>query len=257
MDLKNKTVLITGASSGIGKAAALQFARAGADLAICARREDRLHTLAREIEGIGREVLAVRTDVADREQVNAFVDQTLEKFGKVDILVINAGVYSRSPTLDLDLEILQHSMAVNFYGGVYSIFRTLPSMIDRKQGSIIIVSSMDAKKGVPPDMPYVAAKAAIAGFADVLRQEVRPHGIFVTTLFPGRVDTEMIDHLEFSVVSAKIDAEDVAGSILKAVKNHPAEVILPIQLHLFNLANFISPNLSDWIVKTFKLEGWS
>ncbi len=257
LNLTGKIALITGASSGIGSAAALMFARKGVDVALGARREERLESIAAQIKEIGRDALVVKTDVTDQDQVNRFVDLTLERFGQIDFLVANSGDYIRKPIPEIDIDTIKQSMTINFYGAVYPILRALPAMIDRQQGSIIIVNTMDAKKGLPPDAPYVSAKSALAGFGDVLRQEVRPFGIYVTTIFPGRVDTEMIDYLTVPQVSAKISADDVAKSILKAVLKHPAEIIIPWQSHLLNMANYVSPELSDWIVRTFKLEGWT
>jgi short-subunit dehydrogenase len=128
----------------------------------------------------------------------------------------------------------------------------------RTQGSghIVLVSSMDGKKGVPPDAPYVVAKFALAGFGDVLRQELHGTGVDVTTVFPGRVDTPLIATLKVPWISAKIPPEAVARAIVTAIRRRQAEVIVPFRARLLLWANALSPRLGDWAVRTFRLEGW-
>ena len=255
-DLRDRVAIVTGASSGIGKATALALAREGAHVALAARREHLLQALAREVEALGREALPVPTDVTKREQVKALVERTLERWGRVDILVANAGVYVRSPIRDLNVEDLEFSMAVNFYGSVYPVLEVLPHMEKQGQGHIVLVTSMDAKKGIPPDTPYVAAKFALAGFGDVLRQELHGTGIGVTVVFPGRVDTPLIENLKVPWISAKIPPEKVARAIIKGIRRRAPEIIVPWQARLLLYAHVLSPRLADWGVRFFHLEGW-
>jgi len=136
------------------------------------------------------------------------------------------------------------------------VLAVLPTMRLQHSGHIVLVSSMDAKKGIPPDAPYVAAKHALSGFGEVLRQELRGTGVSCTIVFPGRVDTPMIEDLEFSWISAKIPADSVARAILKAIERRRPEVILPPQAWLFYFLNFFSPTLADWTSAVFRLDGW-
>jgi short-subunit dehydrogenase len=129
-------------------------------------------------------------------------------------------------------------------------------MLRQGHGHIILMATMNAKKGIPPDAPYAAAKFALSGFGEVLRQELRPHGIAVTTVYPGRVDTPMISDLSVPWISAKISAEATARAIERAMRTRPAEVILPPQAALLHLVNVFSPRLADWFVRTLRLEGW-
>jgi short-subunit dehydrogenase len=115
---------------------------------------------------------------------------------------------------------------------------------------------MDAKKGIPPDAPYVSAKFALSGFGEVLRQELDPAGIAVTILYPGRVDTSMIADLQVPAISAKIPTEQVAKAISRAIDRRPAEVLLPGFSYLLHLVNFISPRLADRAVRALRLRGW-
>ena len=147
-------------------------------------------------------------------------------------------------------------MAVNYYGSVYAVLAALPSMLSQGSGHIVLVTSMNGKKGVPPDAPYAAAKFALSGFGEVLRQELRGSGVYVTTVFPGRVDTPMIETLRVPRISAKISAQSVADSILRAIDRRSPEVVIPFLSRGLILANTVSPRLGDWVVRLFHLEGW-
>ena len=254
--LQHRVALVTGASSGIGRATALLLAREGARLALVARREERLREVAREIEGIGQEALVLPADVTQREEVERAVAETVARWGRVDILVACAGAYIRAPVLTMTVADVERSMAVNFYGVLHAVQAVLPHMVAQRSGHIVLISSADGKKGIPPDGPYVAAKFAVAGLGDVLRQELRPYGIAVTTVFPGRVDTPMIAHLRVPWISAKIPPEAVARAILRALRRRTPEVIIPFQVRLFVYLSALFPSLGDWFTRQFHLEGW-
>jgi uncharacterized protein len=255
--LFDQAAIVTGASSGIGRATALALAKHGACVALAARRETALTELAREIEGLGRKVLILPTDVTQREQVQVMVQEVVAKWGRVDILVANAGEYIQAAIVDLDPADLQRSFDVNYFGSVYSIKAVLPHMLARKNGHIVAVTSMDGKVGLPPDAPYVSAKFALTGFLEVLRQEVSDQGIVVTNVLPGRVDTVMIEHLRFPWISQKISPESVARSIIDAIRARKAIVIVPPQAKLLYYINVFAPKLSDRLSRFFRLEGWT
>lgn len=255
--LLGKIAIITGASSGIGRATALLFAKAGVCLALAARREAALQELAAEIQKMGGKALIFPIDVTQREQVEAMTRQVLSQWGRVDILIANAGEYIRGPIVDLDPADLQRSLDINYFGGVYCIKAVLPDMLARKSGHIVAVTSMDGKIGLPPDAPYVSAKFALTGFLEVLRQEVSDHGIVVTNVLPGRVDTVMIEQLRFSWVSPKISPETVARSVVDAIRKRKAIVIVPPQAKLLYYINVFAPRLSDRLSRFFRLEGWT
>lgn len=251
----DKVVIITGASSGIGRATALALAREGANIALAARREAELQAVAESIRALGRRALVVPTDVTQQAQVARLVAETLQRWGRVDVVIANAGVYVRSPVEALTVDAVERSMAVNFYGALYLVLAALPHLRAQHSGHIVLVTSMDAKKGVPPDAPYVAAKYALAGFGDVLRQELYGTGVDVSIIFPGRVDTPLIATLQVPRISAKIPPEDVARAIVGAIRRRRAEVILPFQAFLLMYVNRLSPRLGDWVVRTFRLGG--
>jgi NADP-dependent 3-hydroxy acid dehydrogenase YdfG len=254
--LVDAVAVVTGASSGIGRATALALAEKGAHVSLGARTESALRELADEIRRRGREALVVPTDVTDKNQVNRLIAETLARFQRVDILVANAGAYIRSPIRTLTVEEVERSMAVNFYGALYAVLAVQSHMLEQGNGHIILVSSLDGKKGLPRDAPYVAAKFALAGYGEVLRQELHDSGVHVTTVFPGRVDTPLIDTLEVPRVSAKIPVEAVARSVVAAVRQPKPEVIMPIQGRALHLVNALSPRLGDWLVRLFHLQGW-
>ncbi len=253
---QDKIAIVTGASSGIGRATALALARRGAHIALASRRESLLEQAAEQIEGLGRQALVIPTDVTQQEQVQAMVESVLSRWGKIDILVSNAGEYVRAPIDELDVDTLRHALAVNYYGGVYAILAVLPHMRAQEAGHIVVVTSMDGKKGLPPDAPYVSAKFALTGFVEVLRQELNGSGVYISNILPGRVDTALIAGLEFEWVSRKIPPEPVASAIVGAILKRKPEVIIPSQARLLYYANVLSPSLGDWIVRRFRLEGW-
>jgi short-subunit dehydrogenase len=174
----------------------------------------------------------------------------------VDILVSNAGVYVRCPIKELTVSEIERSMAVNFYGGLHAILAVLPHMLGQRSGHIVLVTSMDARIGLPLDAPYVAAKFALRGLGEVLRQELHHSGIKVTTVFPGRVDTPMIADLKVPSISAKIPPEAVAQAIVNAIRRQRPHVIVPGQVRLLDLIATLSPRLSDWLTRYLHLEGW-
>ncbi len=254
--LHDKVAIVTGGSSGIGRATALALAEEGVHVSLAARTESVLCEVADDIRSLGCEALAVPTDVTCREQVDGLVAETMARWGRVDILVANAGVYVRSPIRELTVADVRRSMAVNFYGVLHTVLAAQPHMLERGSGHIVLVSSLDGKIGLPQDAPYVAAKFALAGYGDVLRQELRQAGVQVTSVFPGRVDTPMIETLEVPLISSKIPPEAVAKAIVSVLRWPRPEVIIPFRGRLLHWVNVLSPRFGDWFVRRFHIEGW-
>ena len=254
---EKKVAIVTGASLGIGRATALALAEQGASVALASRNGEALSTLAEELKHQGRQALVIPTDVTQREEVEALVREVVAQWGRVDILISNAGEYIRAPITDLDPATIQRSLDVNFFGGVYCVKAVLPHMLKQKSGHIVFVTSMDGKIGLPPDAPYVSAKFALTGFCEVLRQEVRDRGISVTNVLPGRVDTPMIENLKFSWISPKLAPESVAKAILMGIRKRKPIVILPPGAKLLYYINVFAPTLSDRLARLFHLEGWA
>lgn len=254
--IENAVTIITGASSGIGEATARVFARAGARLVLAARSREKLESLETALRAHGTEVLFVPTDVTSEADVRNLVDETVARFGRVDIAICNAGVYVRSAVKDLPLAAIEQCMNVNYYGTVHLIRAVLPFMLGQHSGHIVAVTSVDGRKGLPPDAAYVASKSAATGFMDVLRQELRGTGVYASTILPGRVDTPMIARLDVPAASAKISSERVGRAILRAVRRHRREVVVPFAgPKALIVLSALWPGLGDWLVRVFKLEG--
>ena len=226
-------------------------------MALAARRETALLGLEEDIRKLGGKALILQTNVTQRDQVERMVQGVIKHWGRLKILISNAGEYIRGPIVDLDPAELQRSLDVNYFGGVYCVKAVLPQMLAQKSGHVVSVTSMDGKIGLPSDAPYVSAKFALTGFMEVLRQEVSDYGITVTNVLPGRVDTAMIEHLRFSWVSPKVSPESVALSIIGAIRKRKPIVIVPPQAKLLYYINVFAPRLSDRLSRYFCLEGWT
>ena len=190
--MREKTVLITGASRGIGAAAAREFARAGYAVAVnYCRSGERALALVEELRGAGHTALAVQADVSDREQVRKMVDNVLEKFCQLDTLVCNAGVGLTGMFCDMTQEQWRRLFAVNVEGTIHCIQSVLPHMVHRKAGKIVTMSSMWGVTGGSCEVGYSAAKGAVIALTRALAKELGPSGITVNCVAPGVIDTEM------------------------------------------------------------------
>jgi NADP-dependent 3-hydroxy acid dehydrogenase YdfG len=189
--IAGKVVVITGASSGLGEAAARLLAEQGAYLALGARREDRLRGLVDEITAGGGKAIAVTTDVTDRAQVTALVEAALQAYGHIDVLINNAGLMPNSPLERLKVEDWEQMIDVNLKGVLYGIAAVLPHMIERRSGHIINVSSVAGHKILPGAAVYCATKHAVRTVSESLRAEVAQYGIRSTIISPGAIDTEL------------------------------------------------------------------
>jgi short-subunit dehydrogenase len=186
---RNQVIIVTGASSGIGRALALQLAGQGAKVVLAARRAELLEQVAAACRQAGGEALAVPTDVADQAQCRALIEKTVAAFDGLDMLVNNAGLTVIARLEDYtDLSLFQHTIDVNFYGAVYCTYYALPHLI-RSRGRIVAVSSLGGKAPLPFNSPYIASKFAMHGFFDTLRIELRRHGVSVTIICPYWVVT--------------------------------------------------------------------
>jgi short-subunit dehydrogenase len=250
-------IVITGASNGIGRAAALAFARCGAKVVLAARDEEKLGSLKEEIHGQGGQALAIKADICLFSDMQSMARETIAKWGQIDILIANAGQYVQDAPGDVDLGAYERSMAVNVMGTLHAVKSVLPEMLRRGRGHIVVMNSLDAKKGIVGDGPYVAAKAALDGFGDVLRQELKALGICVTSIYPGRVDTAMIQHIKVPWISPKLSPEKVVRAIMRGVRRGRAAVVVPRAFFLLAPLNNLFPRLMDWAYRVLKIAGKS
>ena len=188
--LCGKVVLITGGSSGIGRATALRLAGFGSKVVVAARNPAALERVVREAADRGAEALAVPTDVTDAQQCRRAVESTVARFGQLDVLICSAGLSLRGFFAGSDLATLERVMHVNFFGTLYATHFALPH-IKRTRGSLVALSSLTGLRGVPSYALYGASKFAIQGFYDSLRLELQPDGVHVGVVAPGFVDTPL------------------------------------------------------------------
>ena len=256
--LRGTTVVITGATSGIGRETALEFVRAGARVVIAGRREARLQELSAEIASMGGRSLGIRTDVADQPQVERLIEQTIKEFGRIDVLVNNAGVGAAARFDEMSLEDFRRVMDVNFWGAVYACKAVVPRMRKQRGGGVIInVSSILGKRGMPFETAYCASKFALAGFSEALRTEVMADGVDVSTIFPGAVETEIFTSaanqtgLEVPSVLPKFPARALARTIVRDARFPQPEIVMALDAQAINVFNTLVPGLMDLAL------GWS
>lgn len=230
-NIKNKVVVITGASSGLGEAAARTLSAAGATVVLGARRTDRIEALAAELTAAGGHALAVSVDVTSAEQVQNLIDKTVETFGRVDVLINNAGLMPSSPLEMLKINDWDRMIDVNLKGVLYGIAAALPVMKEQKSGHIINVSSVSGHKVSTGTAVYAATKHGVRVISEGLRQEVKPYNIRTTIISPGAVATELPDSVSVPEIAAgikefyknAIPADSFARVVAFAIEQ-PAEV---------------------------------
>lgn len=190
--LNDKVVIVTGASSGLGRALAFAFARRAAKVVLVARRADRLENVRREIEPYTSAVLVIPADISDEEQLRQVIDRTLERFGRIDVLVNNAGISVGGPFVEQDPQRIEQMVRVNLWAAMRLTQLALPSMLAHNHGYILNIGSGLSRAAVPMFAPYVATKYGLAGFTDALRRELHRTGVHLTLVLPGWVHTDML-----------------------------------------------------------------
>jgi NADP-dependent 3-hydroxy acid dehydrogenase YdfG len=229
-DLSGQVVAITGASSGIGEAAALACARAGAAVALAARRTDRIESLAERIAGDGGRALAVTADVGEEDQARAFVQRAHDELGRLDVLVNNAGVMLLGPIENAPTEEWRRMIHVNLFGVLYCTHAALPVMRRQAAGHIVNVSSVAGRVARLGSGVYNLTKWGVGAFSESLRQEMVPLGVRVTLIEPGAVATELPGHNRPEVLEqmaksfagvTPLASEDIATAILYAIAQPP------------------------------------
>lgn len=250
MNLKNKVIVITGASSGIGKELALQFSGKGAKVVLAARNKAAMDDTAKQIEANGGEALVVPTDVSQRPQVENLAKQTFEHFGRIDVFINNAGVSNAvGPLVYSKEEEVRSTMDVNYMGCVYGVWAAAPYMEKQKEGGqMVFVSSCIGKRGVPLNSAYCASKFAVQGLTESIRPELKRKNIHVLTVCPPGVDTPFFDHNRRSGVKRyKLHSVQKIGKmIVNACEKQKREVLLTMDSKLLHWLNFYFPRLMDW-----------
>ena len=228
-DWKEKVVLITGASSGIGRALALELGRRGARLGLTARRGEELLKLSEEIERAGGEALALPADVRDPAAMNDAAATVRERWGRVDVLVANAGMSSTTAGTKLNASEVGDVISVNVLGVVNSVAAVLPGMLERRAGHLVAISSLASYRGMPKSGAYSASKAAVSTLFESLRVDLRQSGIDVTTIHPGFVRTPLTAGRK-KKLPFLLEPDDAARRIIRAVERRARTYAFPWQL---------------------------
>jgi NAD(P)-dependent dehydrogenase (short-subunit alcohol dehydrogenase family) len=262
MNFRGKVVLITGGSRGLGLVLAREFLKEGAQVAICARDQEELRRADEELSRFG-DVLAIVCDITDQDEVEQMASGVRNHFGRVDVLVNNAGVISVGPIESMNIEDFDEAMRTHFWGPLHSILAVLPEMKSQRRGRIVNISSIGGKISVPHLVPYSASKFALVGLSEGLRAELKKDGIFVTTVCPGLMRTGSPRNAEFkgqhrleyawfavsdSLPIISMDVERAAKKIVKACRYGVAEVILSVPAKLAVAFHGLFPGLTSDIL---------
>ena len=257
------TVLITGASQGIGRATARLFANNGYDVVLAARNAERLNRIAEEIRGKGRKALAVPTDISQVEQVNVLVEKALDTFGSIDVLVNNAGICMNGEMAQTTLEDWRQIIDINLWGYIYTLHALLPQFLERRAGTIVNVGSFGGKVPLPKMTAYCTSKFAVTGLTETLRLELEPKGIHVCAVHPSVTNSDFLERTIFrgeeasqqreqmsSLLSSPVasQSEDVAKVILKMVKHPQSEVVVG-SAAVPTAAYRLAPGLTEWLMQ--------
>lgn len=249
MNIEGKTALITGASRGIGRAIALEFAKNGIHrLLLVARDRQRLGELATEIEAFDVEVVTLALDLTQPVEVNIAIAQAWRAYGPIDILVNCAGVAHQTPFLKSKLPQVQEELSLNVMG-LYTMTRLIaPRMAARQQGTIVNVSSLMGKIAAPTMSTYSATKFAILGFTEALRRELAEHNIHVMALLPTLTDTDMTRHLQLFRWVVPMTAEQVAQELVLGLRKQSQEILVGWQSHLAVWCSRVAPWLLEKVL---------
>jgi short-subunit dehydrogenase len=255
--MKDKVVVITGASSGIGQALAFAFGGAGAYIVICGRNREALHETSTALTTAGIVNLAVQADVVSETDMQRLMADALARFGRIDVLINNAGITMRSLVIDTDPNVIRRVMDINFMGTVNATRYALPHVLATK-GSVVGISSIAGYRGLPVRSGYSASKFAMNGYLEALRTEMLHTGVHVLTASPGFTAS----NIRFSAIDGQgqttgetvreeekmMSADECAGHILRAVQQRKREIVLTGQGKLTVLLNKWMPGLMDKLV---------
>ena len=256
MELKGAVAVVTGASAGIGEAAAVAFAKRGATVVLAARRLERLESLAERIERAGGRALALRCDVSDHEQLTRLEGVVREAYAGTDILINNAGIPGGGRFEDLTVDQIEEIVRVNLIGVLYGTRAFLPGMLRRGRGHVVNIASIAGRFAGPGAAVYTATKHGVVAFSESLNYEVEDRGVQVTAVNPGFVATEGFpqDHLDPRFV---LPVERVTDAIVRVVRDDIApEMTVPRWIGPLQAFRILTPPLYRWGVRKIRDEGY-
>ena len=247
MNFLNRVIVITGASSGIGRQLAVDFAARGAIVVGCGRSITKLKETLKEVRRTSPRSTMIGCDVSDAEQVRGMIRKILADYGQIDILVNNAGIGMRKPFIETSLETVEQLMRTNYLGAVYCTHEALPSMIARRIGHIVNISSVAGKIGTLNLAAYCGSKFALNGWSESLYHELKPLGIKVSVLCPGPVQTDFNREFHDSEPKAPpgmiVSTEAVSRELIQAIDKDKFEVIMPRSLAFVSALARLMPGL--------------
>jgi short-subunit dehydrogenase len=258
--MNRPVIIITGASSGIGAATARRLARENVCLTLAARRADRLQSVASDVEKLGSEALIVRTDVTNRDDIHQMVQSTLDRWGRIDVLLNDAGISYDEPLVDLEPDKIRNEVQVNLIALIECTQAVLPVMLGQKSGHIINVASIEGLIATPGSSVYCATKFGVFGFSDSLRRQLRGSGVHVSAFCPGYTPSEITPRLKAHVEGRRdaphhpglMPTSYVADQIARLVHHPRRMVILPRSWSFLVLVAFLFPGVADALVSKFK-----
>jgi short-subunit dehydrogenase len=244
---QDKNVMITGASSGIGRGLAVELSRRGAKVGLVARRADTLTEIVSEIEAANGKALAIPADVTNAESIGAAANRLRAEFGPIDLLIANAGVGATVDAAELQGSTVAGVINVNVLGAANSVSAVVPEMVKRGSGHLVVISSLAAYRGLPKSAAYCASKAAVSAFFESLRLDLQPRGIDVTIIHPGFIKTPLTAgrHAQMPFL---MELDDAVAKIINAIEKRKKSYAFPWQLASIVRAGMIMPNfMYDWI----------
>lgn len=254
MEFKGKTVVITGASTGIGKATCVEFAKRGTNIVLVSRRKDKLDQTNNELSKFNVDTMVCPCDVSDKSQVEIMGKKVLEKFNKIDILVNNAGFAIYGKVSELTIEEIESQMNTNYFGMIYCIKNFLPILLKQHSGHIVNVASLAASFGLPGIASYCATKFAMLGFSEGLKHELKGTGVDVTVVSPIMVRTDFFDHPSFDKMPkyspTSLNPYTVAKAIIKASSSSRLEITVPAIARAAVWAKHNIPYVIDSVIST-------
>jgi NADP-dependent 3-hydroxy acid dehydrogenase YdfG len=258
---ENKVVLVTGASRGIGRGVALAFAREGARLVLAARSADRLTQVQNEIHELGAEAVSVPTDVTSHAAVETLVETAMDRFGRIDVLVNNAGI-GRVGGVDSETfeEDVQQTLQASLFGMIHLTRRVLPILRQQKSGAIVNMSSVMGRKAFARFGSYAIVMHGVSAFSDALRQEVADGNIRVSVVHPALTATDLLREADEAQMPppfrymTPLSPEDVGRSVVAAVRRGRRRVVLPRTANMLLLGEALSPRIGDLIAFSLTLQ---
>lgn len=247
MTWQGRVVLITGASSGIGRGLALQLARRGAHIGLLARRGDVLDEIASQINSHQGKAIALAADVRDAAEVRAAADRLRSEFGSIDVLIANAGIGGTTNAAELEPSEVTKLFEINVIGAVNSVAAVVPEMVREGRGQLVAISSLSAYRGLPKSAAYCASKAALSSFFESLRIDLSGKGVDVTIIHPGFIKTPLTAGRK-AKLPFLMEVDDAVEKIIQAIEKKRKSYAFPWQLASVVRAAMVMPNsMYDWI----------